>query len=319
MHLPRQSGQTRTRWIVSTIACAGLSTAALTQPIVSQQPQTKPASTPAPPASSTPATTASTIDLTDVITSVVLIRVKTDLGNGTVSISEGTGVYLGSGKVLTASHVVSSYTTIDVTFLPPPPTNAGTSPSSNPTSKPTTPTTQTTSQTANPLKLPAGSSQVLELPPPSAANPPSTPSTNSNTNTSTIVTVNFDPTKGKLLSYPTADVSLLTNIAAPAWAKPAKVAPRKAALNDATVSVGVQRDLVRRLRTGVVVDTTSSQHTFHATSASQKGDSGGPTFNAQGEVVGILSGVMTAQWKRPDGSTLERTTSVSFNVAGMTF
>lgn len=242
----------------------------------------------------------------------MLIRVKTDLGNGTVSISEGTGVYLGSGKVLTASHVVSAYTTIDVVFLPPPSVPTG------------------ASQTQSPLKLAAGSSQVIELSAPSSApSPPSPPSPASNTNLGTSagtsssatapVTVAFDPTKGKLLSYPSADVSLLTNIAAPAWAKPAKIAPRKAALNDATVSVGVQRDLVRRVRTGVVVDTTSGPHTFHATAASQKGDSGGPTFNAKGEVVGILSGVMTAQWKRPDGSTFERTTSVSFNVAGMTF
>lgn len=265
------------------------------------------------PAAATPAPASTgVIDLTDVITSVVLIRVKTDLGNGTVSISEGTGVYLGSGKVLTASHVVSTYTTIDVVFLPPPSVPTGTE----------------ASQTQSPLKLAAGTSQVIELPAPSSAPSPSSqpspaPSTtspaSSSTSSITPVTMAFDPTKGKLLSYPTADVSLLTNIAAPAWVKPAKIAPRKAALNDATVSVGVQRDLVRRVRTGVVVDTTSSPHTFHATSASQKGDSGGPTFNAKGEVVGILSGVMTAQWKRPDGSTFERTTSVSFNVAGMTF
>ncbi|MBL0871220.1 MAG: trypsin-like peptidase domain-containing protein [Phycisphaerales bacterium] len=326
MPTPRKHGQTRRQWLFAAfaVASAGLSVGASSEP--ASQPSAKPAvtspaATPAPPAPAVaPATTTATIDLTDVITSVVLIRVKTDLGNGTVSISEGTGVYLGSGKVLTASHVVSAYTTIEVVFLPPPRVPTGTG----------------TNQTQNPLKLAAGSSQVIELPAPSSApSPPSPPSpapstkpgastsTNTNTNSGASaaapVTVAFDPTRGKLLSYPTADVSLLTNIAAPAWAKPAKIAPRKVALNDATVSVGVQRDLVRRVRTGVVVDTTSSPHTFHATAASQKGDSGGPTFNAKGEVVGILSGIMTAQWKRPDGSTLERTTSVSFNVAGMAF
>ncbi len=318
--MPRQSGQTRRLWRFATcatcaslaVASAGVSVAASSEP-VSQPPTspagTSPAATPAPKA---PASATGVIDLTDVITSVVLIRVKTDLGNGTVSISEGTGVYLGSGKVLTASHVVSAYTTIDVVFLPPPsvPTSAG------------------ASQPQSPLKLAGGTSQVIELSAPVNAPSPSsqpspasgtTPAATSSTIAASPVTVAFDPTKGKLLSYPTADVSLLTNIAAPAWVKPAKIAPRKAVLNDATVSVGVQRDLVRRLRTGVVVDTASSPHTFHATSASQKGDSGGPTFNAQGEVVGILSGIMTAQWKRPDGSTFERTTSVSFNVAGMTF
>lgn len=314
MHTPRQAGQTRRRFFFAALSCSGLATVALSQPIVSQQPQTKPAQTPASPAPSTPATTPpATIDLTDVITSVVLIRVKTDLGNGTVSISEGTGVYLGSGKVLTASHVVSAYTTIEVVFLPPP---------SPPSSKPTTPPSAAASQTTSPLKVAAGTSELLELPAPTTPAGSTTPGATVGTPAAAnpaIVTVPFDPTKGKLLSYPTADVSLLTNIAAPAWAKPAKIAPRKAALSDATVSVGVQRDLVRRVRTGVVVDTTSSPHTFHATSASQKGDSGGPTFNARGEVVGILSGVMTAQWKRPDGSTFERTTSVSFNVAGMTF
>ncbi len=84
---------------------------AKTDPAAPATPAKKPA-----PAAKPAATTPAKIDTTTVDANVVQIVVKTDLGNGMMQTSTGTGVYLGSGRVLTASHVVSRYTVIEVIF-----------------------------------------------------------------------------------------------------------------------------------------------------------------------------------------------------------
>lgn len=221
--------------------------------------------TPAKPSTPTSPTTPASIDLSAVETSVVHIRVRTDLGNGTVELKNGTGVYLGNGMVLTASHVVNRFTQIDIDFARP-----------------------------------------------AAAATKDAPATQATTESHA-----FDPTVGKLVSYPRHDVSVLTGIQAPAWASAAKLAPKGPAVGDQVVSVGLTGEFKRRVRQGPVVDTTSMGKTFQVDAPTQKGDSGGPTFNASGEVVGVHSSELTMIGRLPDGKRVTRVVSVSYHVAGL--
>lgn len=201
------------------------------------------------------ARTGKPIDATSVELAAVHIRAIHNPGNGTITIKDGSGVYLGNGRVLTASHVLDAYTTIEVVF--------------------------------------GGRSGQ--------------PAT----------TCSFDSTKGKVLSYTGRDVTLITGIAAPAWAPIAKIAASPAKVGDQSVSIGVIANNTTRIRHGQIVDTASTRGAFHADSTSQPGDSGGPTLNNQLEVVGICSGVMTATTFDKAGKQTRVSWSVSYDVAGL--
>ncbi|MBX9737059.1 MAG: serine protease [Phycisphaerales bacterium] len=221
-------------------------------PAPSPKPTPKPPSTPAPtPAPAAPAK----IDTAPMDTAVVQVIVKTDLGNGTIQTSNGTGVYLGSGRVLTASHVISRYTTIEIIF--------------------------------------GGRSGQPQT------------------------SVAFDPRVGKLVSFPSRDVSVLTKINAPSWAASASIATASPKVGDQAVSYGLKDPATPRIRQGAVLASRQMKNGIEVDAVSTKGDSGGPTFDSQLRVMGVHSANVTRTYKRPDGKQEEKTTSVSFNVVGL--
>jgi len=187
--------------------------------------------------------------------SVVQIVVKTDLGNGMMQTSTGTGVYLGSGRVLTASHVVSRYTTIEVIFG---------------------------GRSGQPL-----------------------------------TTATFDPSVGKLVSFPSRDVSVMTKVVAPSWATGASIAKTTPKAGEQAVSFGLKDPATSRVRQGPVLPRGPMKNGIEIDAISTKGDSGGPTFDSALRVIGVHSGNVSRTRFLPDGRQDEKITSVSFNVVGL--
>ncbi|CAN5694542.1 hypothetical protein BH11PLA1_BH11PLA1_03250 [soil metagenome] len=201
--------------------------------------------------------------------SPVLVRIRTDLGNGLIETREGTGVSLGGGRILTASHVINQFTTIEIVFVEAQPTEN------------------------------AAAGGVASF---SAARS---------------AAVALDTAKSRVLSFPRYDVSIITGVAAPAWAVGAALAATHPALGDATLAVGLTGALDRRERRGPVVDTRAIGNAFLTDAPTRKGDSGGPVFNARGELIGIHSAQVSGTFTRADGTTHDRVLSAAYDITAL--
>lgn len=102
--------------------------------------------------------------------------------------------------------------------------------------------------------------------------------------------------KGEPTHIGDRDVTMLSDVRVPAWVKPVKVSKRAAAKGDSVVSFGLSRPSRPRLRGGVIDELQRSGGIVIDVNSSQ-GDSGGPTFNQNNELVGIHTGVMTRTWE----------------------
>lgn len=132
--------------------------------------------------------------------------------------------------------------------------------------------------------------------------------------------------------YDGVDVAVIRNVTAPTWAAAPPLAVQPPRVGDLMTSIGLKDIDSRRIRTGPVKDATPSggggDTTSGAESASEgglfnieftseEGDSGGPTFNDRGELVGIHTATGTRtelKTKTVDGKTSvvgETTTTIS--------
>lgn len=121
--------------------------------------------------------------------------------------------------------------------------------------------------------------------------------------------------KGEPTHFDKRDMTLLEGVRAPDWVKPAKIAKRPAAKGDSLVSFGLSRPSRPRLRGGVV-DEVDPDGTICIDVNSSDGDSGGPTFNQNNELVGIHHGVMTRSWEGKWGKKVD-VLSMSYRVTDM--
>jgi S1-C subfamily serine protease len=87
------------------------------------------------------------------------------------------------------------------------------------------------------------------------------------------------------------------------------VATRPPAVGDRVTSVGLAEPGLLRVRSGPVTALRAFDGTFESVMPSQQGDSGGPTFNARGELVGVHCANIT----RSDGTGRGVQTSLSYD------
>jgi hypothetical protein len=92
------------------------------------------------------------------------------------------------------------------------------------------------------------------------------------------------------------DVTVMPGVRIPEWVKPVKVSKRPAMVNDAVVSVGLSRPSRPRIRGGIVDEVQPSGAIVIDVNSSE-GDSGGPTFNQNNELVGVHNGVEFRTWE----------------------
>jgi hypothetical protein len=107
--------------------------------------------------------------------------------------------------------------------------------------------------------------------------------------------------KGEPTHVEGRDVTILGGVKVPEWVKPAKVSKRSPIVSDALVSFGLSRPSRPRIRGGIVDEMQASGAIVIDVNSSM-GDSGGPTFNQNNELVGIHTGVMTRTWEGKWGS-----------------
>ena len=101
---------------------------------------------------------------------------------------------------------------------------------------------------------------------------------------------------GELLNIEDRDVTVLSGIRVPEWVKPVKISPKGVGKGDSLVSFGLSRPGRPRLRGGVVDELAEGGGIVIDVNSSQ-GDSGGPTFNQDNQLVGVHTGVITRTWE----------------------
>jgi hypothetical protein len=105
----------------------------------------------------------------------------------------------------------------------------------------------------------------------------------------------FDAASNRLivLSYtgPDADLAVLSGIQPPNWAHGAQIAKAAPKEGDVLTSVGLEQTDAVRAHCGKMVGHDQNRPILHIGVQAQLGDSGGPVFNARGELVGINSAI----------------------------
>jgi S1-C subfamily serine protease len=89
---------------------------------------------------------------------------------------------------------------------------------------------------------------------------------------------------------PGADLAVLTGVSAPPWARGASLAAAPPKEGDLLTVVGIEFTGAVRAYAGPLLGVQMNNPLLALGLTIQHGDSGGPAFNASGEVVGILSG-----------------------------
>lgn len=114
--------------------------------------------------------------------------------------------------------------------------------------------------------------------------------------------------------YDQTDVAMLTGVAAPTWARGVRIADAPPAVGETVTSVGLGDPSLLRVRSGPVTATRSLDGTFESVMHSQHGDSGGPTFNARGHLVGIHCANVTRSHANGGSSAAASQTSLSYDI-----
>jgi S1-C subfamily serine protease len=87
------------------------------------------------------------------------------------------------------------------------------------------------------------------------------------------------------------DLAIIRGVVQPDWAEPATIATRSPRRGERVTSFGLQNPKSWRLKSGTVTNLTDDERgEFVADLQTQPGDSGGPVFNADGELVGLNRG-----------------------------
>jgi S1-C subfamily serine protease len=99
--------------------------------------------------------------------------------------------------------------------------------------------------------------------------------------------------EGKTVAWticPNADLAVITGVTAPPWARGAALAASPPREGDVLTVVGIEYTGAVRAYAGALLGVQMNTPLLALGLTTQQGDSGGPAFNAAGEVVGILSG-----------------------------
>ncbi len=112
----------------------------------------------------------------------------------------------------------------------------------------------------------------------------------------------------EIKKWDTIDLAMLSQVEAPKWAKPVKIAKSAPAVSELAMSYGRPDLGGMRIRIGKLTDLQSPSGAMHFDFNSSKGDSGGPTFNGQMELIGIHSGTLeTTTWSSYGGKSFKQT------------
>jgi hypothetical protein len=103
--------------------------------------------------------------------------------------------------------------------------------------------------------------------------------------------------------HPSIDVAAIAGVAAPPWARGASLAPAAPKAGETLTVVGIEHTGAVRSYTGALLGLNAESPLLAIGLTPQHGDSGGPAFNASGEVAGILSGA--GVFTRTTTTTLE--------------
>jgi S1-C subfamily serine protease len=103
--------------------------------------------------------------------------------------------------------------------------------------------------------------------------------------------------------HPSADLAAITGVAVPSWARGAALAPSAPKPGETLTVVGIEHTGAVRAYSGALLGLNAECPLLALGLTTQHGDSGGPAFNAAGEVVGILSGA--GAFTRSTTTTLE--------------
>jgi S1-C subfamily serine protease len=90
--------------------------------------------------------------------------------------------------------------------------------------------------------------------------------------------------------HPSADLAAIDGVSAPPWARGAALAPSAPKEGETLTVVGLENTGAVRIYAGALLGPGTDSPLLPLGITPQHGDSGGPSFNASGEVAGILSG-----------------------------
>ena len=102
-----------------------------------------------------------------------------------------------------------------------------------------------------------------------------------------------DGTSGRSVTcalHPRSDLGVISGVAVPPWARGVELAPASPRPGETVTVVGIEHTGAVRVYSGALQGVQADPPLLALDLTTQKGDSGGPVFNAAGQLVGTLSG-----------------------------